>query len=363
MPSTQPVTHVPPAPPPAPAGTPVELPASYRILGATIPYWIPGFEKQRHPPYFTLAPEPVDCGEWFRSFVDRVTAAVGVSFLPVCRMSDGEFLLLFGFQPPSPRLPFLKRVHFRLAQAKTMLRQRFLGFRAQTAPGVSSGALTPTETRTVVPELARRYAEIGRDGILALHLGFGRTPFQEHYFPAVGRWLDREGVTLTLRNHVPFYFVYALLRGPEFPRLVAGRRLLVVHSAEGARREAILRSLAAAGPRSVEWLPISPSRSFAEVLDLGRLADAPEVCLLGGGVGKAALFHQLRPLGIPCIDAGFAFEVWADPEKQFDRPYMAPDGVFDASRIRFGTPAERRQMAEAGWASSEPSPSARSFQA
>ena len=52
--------------------------------------------------------------------------------------------------------------------------------------------------------------------------------------------------------------------------------------------------------------------------------DKPDICLLGAGVGKAALFSQLEPLGIPCIDAGFAFEVWADPEQQWHRPYMVP---------------------------------------
>jgi hypothetical protein len=322
----------------------IELPPAYRILPTTIPFWVPGFEQQRYPQAYTMAPEPIDCGDWFRSFVGRVQVAVGVSYLPVCRMSDGEFLLLFGFQSPSPRLPFLVRLRVRLAQARERIRQRLRGFEAQTAPGVSSGVLSPAELATMVPVLAERYAQIARDGILALHLEFGGTPFQEQFFPAVGRWLDREGITLTLRNHVPFYFVYALLRGPEFPRLVAGRRLLVVHSAEGAKREAILRSLAAAGARAVEWLPISPSRSFAEVLDLSRLRDKPDLCLLGGGVGKAALFDQLRPLGVPCLDAGFCFEVWADADKQFARPYMAPDGVFDPSRIGFGTAAERRQM-------------------
>jgi hypothetical protein len=336
----------------------IELPQDYRILPETIPFWVPGFEQQRYPQAYALAPEPVDCGDWFRSFVRRVQGAVGVSHMPVCRMSDGEFLLLFGFQPPSRRLPWLRRLRSRLAQGRDMLRQRLRGFEAQTAPGVSSGVLTPTELRTLVPVLARRYAEISRSGILALHLDFGQTPFQEHYFPAIGRWLEREGISLTLQNHVPFYFVYALLRGPEFPRLVAGRRLLVVHSAEGAKREAILRSLEAAGPRGIEWLPISPSRSFAEVLDLARLREKPDLCLLGAGVGKAALFHQLEPLGIPCIDAGFAFEVWADPDRQFTRPYMAPDGVFDASRVGFGTPAERRQMVEGGGRPAGPSPSA-----
>jgi hypothetical protein len=120
--------------------------------------------------------------------------------------------------------------------------------------------------------------------------------------------------------------------------------VLIVHSATGQKREAITRSIQALHPRGIEWLTISQSRSFADVLDLSRLQEKPDLCLLGGGVGKSVLFPQLRPLGIPCVDAGFAFEVWADPEKQWDRPYMSPNASFDPARIRFGSAADRRQM-------------------
>ena len=324
----------------------IVLPPEYRVLPTSVPFFIPGFEKQRYPQCFAFAPEPVDCIAWFDRFADRVQQAVGASYLPVCRMSDGEFLLLFGFQPPSVRLPLLRRLRVRVAQTRHMIRQRLVGFRAQTAPGVSSGAMTYAERQALLPTLSARYLEIARDGILGLHLGYGPVPFQEHYFPAVRKWLKRNEVVLTLDNYVPFYFVYGLLRGPVFDSLVGGRRVLIVHSATGGKREAITRSIQAYKPRGIEWLTISPSRSFADTLDLSRLADKPDLCLLGGGVGKSALFPQLRPLGIPCLDAGFSFEVWADPQKQWDRPYMSADPSFEPSRVRFGTPESRRRMQE-----------------
>jgi len=327
-----------------PADGEIVLPPAYRVLPTSVPFNIPGFEKQRFPQCYAFAPEPVACDRWFERFSDRVLQAVGSSYLPVCRMSDGEFLLLFGFQPPSVRHPPLRRWRIRLSQAKHMLRQRFVGFRAQTAPGVSSGAMSPAERQAFVPTLSARYLEIARDGILGLHLGYARTPFQEHYFPAVRQWLTENRVTLTLDNYVPFYFVYGLLRGPVFADLIGGRRVLIVHSAAGAKREAITRSLRAYDPLGIEWLTISPSRSFADRLDLAQLADKPDLCLLGGGVGKSALFPQLRPLGIPCLDAGFSFEVWADPDRQWDRPYMSPDASFDPARVRFGTAEDRRRM-------------------
>jgi hypothetical protein len=317
-------------------GTGIVLPAAYRVLPATVPFHVPGFERQRNPAGVVFAPEPVDCREWFERFTTRVLHAIGSTYLPVCRMSDGEFLLLFGFQPPSVRLPMGRRAWIRCLQAREMIRHRIGGFRAETAPGVSSGAMSHAERLIHAPVLSKQYADIANEGILGLHLIYATNPFQEQYFPAVRKWLAEHAVRLTLDNYVPFYFVYALLRGPAFPSLIAGRRVLVVHSATGDKREAITRSINETRPRAVEWLSISPSRSFTDTLDLSRLYDKPDVCLLGGGVGKAHLFPQFRPLGIPCIDAGFAFEVWADPEKQWNRPYMTPDSGFDASRVRFG---------------------------
>jgi len=336
--------HSTPASTAARAGEEIALPPAYRVLSTSVPFYVPGFEKQRYPQCFSFAPEPVECGVWFDRFAGRVWDAVGSSYLPVCRMSDGEFLLLFGFQPPSLRLPLMRRWRVRLSQMRHMIRERLVGFRAQTAPGVSSGAMSHAEREAFVPTLSARYLEIARDGILGLHLGYAHEPFQEQYFPAVREWLHQHDVTLTLDNYVPFYFVYGLLRGPAFSELVSGRRVLIVHSAEGPKRDAITRSIQAADPRRIEWLTISPSRSFADRLDLSQLGDKPDLCLLGGGVGKSALFPQLRPLGIPCLDAGFSFEVWADPDKQWDRPYMSPDASFDPARVRFGSAAYRRQI-------------------
>jgi hypothetical protein len=300
------------------------LPADYRILPESGPFHVPGFEGQASPTSFVLTPEPIECTAWFERFAVRVREAVGRRYLPVCRMSDGEFLLLFGFQPPSVRHTVSRRLKIRVLQSLEMVRHRLGGFRAHTAPGVSSGAMSYAERQALVPVLSSQFADIARNGILGLHLSYGSTPFQEQYFPPLGRWLKENAVTLTIDNYVPFYFVYGLLRGPRFRELIGGRRVLVVNSATAAKREAITRTLLAEGAQHVEWLTISATRSFADRLDLSHLHDTPDICLLGAGVGKAALFSQLERLGIPCVDAGYAFEVWADPQKQWHRPYMVP---------------------------------------
>jgi hypothetical protein len=320
------------------------LPRPYQILPHQIPFYVPGFRKQARATDLVLAPMMEDCGTWFESFADRVSESIGKHFLPVCRMSDGEFSFLFSQQPPNLRLPAAARFQRGMRQALGSIRRRLTGFHASTAPGVSSGDLTPEECREYRTILSSDYLTVLEKGILAIHLSFGQRPFQEHYFPALGSWLADSGHQLTTSNYAPFYFVYALLRGPRMRNLLTGRRVLLVHSAVGRKREAIARALSAFAPRSIEWLTISPNRSFADTLDLNSIAESPEICLVGAGIGKPRILMQLEPLHAPCIDAGFAFEVWAEPDRQWDRPYMTPDEDFDAAQVRFLSAEDRSKL-------------------
>ena len=322
----------------------VVLPPAYRILPHSIPFRVPGFIKQSRPEDRVLAPDACKCEEWFSEFADRVSNAVGGTFLPVCRMSDGEFFFLFGQQPSSLRLPFLKRVTRRLRQNVGRVRRLFTGFHAATASGVSSGDFTPTEWRQFRAALSQDYLSLLDKGVLAIHLSYGKNPFRENYFPAIHRWLSDSGHRLTVSNYVPFYFVYALLRGPRMSDLVTGRRVLLVHSAVGAKREAIAQSLSAFSPRAVEWLRISPNRSFADTLDLKSIADQPDLCFVGAGIGKPRILRQLELLKVPCIDAGYAFEVWAAPDRQWDRPYMTCDKDMDVTKVRFLSAEHRASL-------------------
>lgn len=98
-----------------------------------------------------------------------------------------------------------------------------------------------------------------------------------------------------------------------------------MHCATGARRDKIVQAIQARGAKSVDWIPISESRSFDEQIDAGSWTGRCDVCFVGAGVGKAVVMAQLRPLGVPVIDAGFVFEVWADEGKAASRVMMTPD--------------------------------------
>lgn len=311
------------------------LPDQYRIMPHVIPFHIPGFERHFTPHDFTLAPKPIDSADWFGQLRRRVEEAIGRRYLPVCRMADGEYLLLFGQQAPSLRWQPWKRLLLTCHGAKALVTAQLRGFESATTQGVSSGQMSWAEWCSHRDTLSLAYREILSEGILAMHLGVSVIPWQEHYFPAVGRWLAGAPDVVTLDNYVPFYFVYALLRGSSRREILGGRNVVVVHSATAEKRSRIEASLAREGVRRVQWLQISRSRSFEDALDLAAIHGSPDLCLVGAGVGKAAVIQQLKPLGVPCLDAGFVFEVWAEPDKQWERPMMTPDPHFDIDKVRF----------------------------
>src|SRR4051794_38054776 len=118
------------------------LPESFHVLPALVPFHIPGFQSQLGPSDMTFAPTKRDCDELFELFYDRVMAAIGRTYLPVLRMSDGEFHFCLGPQPPFPDTAWA-----RLRALASRLRSRFRGFVAGPRGVYSSGVYTRSEWR------------------------------------------------------------------------------------------------------------------------------------------------------------------------------------------------------------------------
>lgn len=307
------------------------------VFGHAIPFRMPGFLKHDLGNTFAQAPAPVDCERWFEDFVDRAIAAIDRRFFPVCRMSDGEFGFLFGprYRWPRPGQGVSAYVRNAAHYANELLALRRRGVRALTMKGVSSGAYSLSE-RTALRERAREgYALVARHGVVAIHLEFSDHPFNERYYRPLATWLRGLGTPLTLDNYAPFSFVYGLLRGPRRRELFAGRNVLAIHGATGDKRNAIIEALCREGAADVRWLPLSDARSFLDRLPTAELQRPNQVVLVGAGLGKPNIFAQLGPTNTLCIDAGYCFEVWADPRRQWYRAYLTPDDAFDWSKARF----------------------------
>jgi hypothetical protein len=310
-----------------------ELPEIYKILPESIDFIIPGFEKTYYPGSKTLSLRKRDCAQWYNEFVDRMVAACGHQFLPICRMSDGEFKFALGNQPPSKRLPVGLRVKRRFLGIMERLVVEMKGFQAATAPSVSSGNYTKDEWFEERRRYAEMLCEISKKGMLALHLSYGQIPFQEHYFPALGRWLKENQIMLTDDNYFPFYFVYAALTGPRRGELLKDRRVLVVNGASGEKRQKIEAGLRHEGVAEVLWHPISLDRSLYDRLDLDPYIGKIDLALVGAGIGKPNILVQMEPLNVPCIDAGYVFEVWADLKNKWKRAFCVADEEIDIEKI------------------------------
>lgn len=310
-----------------------DLPRRYRVLPHAIDLRIPDFRAMDRFFLRTYAPAVVCSETWFAEFVDRVVGAIGTEFLPICRLGDGEYLFLLGFQPPTRR----HGVSYPLHAARWLIskwRPRF-GLRAGGTHAkrslYGSGRYTVSEVAAIRDVYGQALESIARRGIIAADLSFCAVPFQDHYFPAFRAWLDRHGIELTLANYVPFYFVYAMLTGPSRRRLFDGKRVLVIHSATGSKQRAITNSLLGNGAAAVCWHEITAERSLYDVIPVDRFAGEVDVCVFGAGIGKPAVLAQLEALKVPCIDAGYVMEVWADPGVSSSRIFTCPDSVRGAS--------------------------------
>lgn len=304
--------------------TPPSIPDEYQVMPHRIPLRLPDFSAPRNGRLWTFAPDGVvDAADWFESFVWEVMGARGRRFLPICRASDGEFLFMFGDRMPSKRLPWHRRAPL-AARVLGRRMRRWGGFKASTLPAVSSGQYSLKEVRDSRAQYTELLARIAQRGFLALDLSYGPQPFQEHFFPALRRWLEDNDIQLAAGNYVPFYFVYALLLGPSGEPLLTGANVVVVASASGEKRRRIEDGLLERGAADVRWHPLSASRALYDVVDVD-VEVRPDLVLIGAGVGAPNILTQLEPFDVPCIDAGFVLEVLADPALAGTRPFTMSD--------------------------------------
>ncbi|MEW6088401.1 MAG: hypothetical protein AB1498_08875 [bacterium] len=306
---------------------PVKLPKEYQMqmFPESIEFVIPGFERSCVPGSSkTLALKKRGCEEWYNEFIDKLVNACGRQFLPVCRMSDGEFLFLLGEQPFDIRLPFVQK----LKQELSRFKHRILlngGLGPFTEGHYHSGEYSADEWRKARVDYPQMIRKISENGILALHLNYTNVPFQERYFPALERWLKGKKIIINNNNYYPFYFVYALLTGPRRGELLKNRRVLVVNGQTGEKKQKIIEGLKREGVLEVQWCSISLKRSLYDSVDMGPFIGNVDLALVGAGIGKANIMVQMEPLNVPCIDAGYVFEVWADPKNKWGRVVCAPD--------------------------------------
>jgi len=285
---------------------------------------IPGFEKSYPQGIFrTLAPSQRDSAEWYREFVNRLETAVRRRYLPVCRLSDGEFVFTLGKSYPAIRgsnenlRRYLKRLCY--SYVSRLLNPASRQFGDGVGFHVPTGVYSVAEWREARSLYMDQLREISKHGILALHFSYRDNQFAQQYFVPMVKRLRQGGITLSDRNYYPFYFVYALLNGPDRSRILGRERILVVTHCDQDKARRIEGNLKAEGARDVQFLQISTNRSMYDVLDLRAVRMPVDVVLVGAGIGKPNILLQLQTTNTLCIDAGFGIECIAYPEYRRSR--------------------------------------------
>ncbi len=309
----------------------IKIPKQYReplipYFPVEMDFYIPGFENS-YPigKGKTLALTHKNCGDWYNEFIDKVLLSISnKEFLPVCRICDGEFLFFLGEQPLDVRLNLFKRIKANLSKIKNRIELKG-GIGAYTKGHYHSGLYSKEEwlnARSVYPIWLK---EISKVGILAIHLISEKVPFAEQYYPAFSRFLLKNNIEINNDNYYPFYFVYAMLVGHRKSEIFKNRRILIVNGFSNQKRDSVMNSIYNEGAKEIFWLPISTHRSLYDSIDITPFYDKVDLVLVGAGIGKPNILYQLKDLNVPCIDAGYIFEVWANPISKFKRPFCVLD--------------------------------------
>jgi hypothetical protein len=302
------------------------LPNDYKmtLFDFDISFTIPGFKYKSTIYDRSLSLTNQNSEDWYNDFIDKVVSSIGKKYLPICRVSDGEFLFFLGKQPLDIRYSILKKIKLTLSNFKSFLILRG-GIGPFTNGHYHSGEYTReecSEARKIYPELLKYISE---KGILALHLSYSNVPFHENYFPALNNWILKHSIKITPQNYYSFYFVYAMLTGLRKNEIFNNRKILVVNGAIGEKKDKIIAGIYKEGAHEVYWIPITLKKSLYDKLDINDYIGKVDLVFVGAGIGKPNILIQLEKLNVPCIDAGYVFEIWANPINKFKRAFCAND--------------------------------------
>lgn len=299
----------------------------------------------RIPGYFSSVP-PGSAGQldfvqrnsrdWYRDFLAEIKSAIGNRFLPIYRMADGEFIFCVGRKAEYP--PDNASIFTRFRFFVKMVFPSLLQFVRRQKPISQLERYEIAQRKRVETEVAIGKSEggmkiyvdslrtIAQHGMLALHFTKSPGRFSEQYIKPMCQWFESTDIPLNIKNYTAFYFIYALLCGPDAKEFFDNRRVLVVTFADVEKRMRIEKSLIAFGVHSVQFLQISQSQSLLDRLDLSRIEGDIDIAIVAAGIGSVNVLAQLEPLNTLCIDAGFCVEIFADDSKR-GRIFTVPDGA------------------------------------
>lgn len=298
-----------------------------------IKHYYPNFLKhsQISPDRKVLSIVYSDCGEWYNSFVKRIHNALdNHHYLPIYRISHGEYIMAIGnklHKKPS-FIEWLKFYYNKILRFLNLRPLFYSGSKDNSHEIISKKEIE--RARTIYKSGLK---EVAANGILAmtfyLNKGF------EEYIPSYQKWLQNNNIELTKSNYYSFYMVYCLLTGPDSNSLFKNRKVVAISSFTEAKSEGLKKALNERGCLIHHFINVSPSKAIFDTIDINLIPFIPEIVLIAAGVGSANIILQFKGMKCVIIDAGFALDALAFPEKRWNRPYCIDDATFDISKVNF----------------------------
>ena len=237
------------------------------------------------------------------------TAVENRSAAPVVRFADGEFafyaenLHCNGLYKQAESVASIKEA--KPLHAESMA---WLGRFGKLAPLVFPGNIVHPKKPWWIPWAGRNRRANSAEGFLS--------------------YMERNGVTLTPDNYIPFYVVYAYLTSARFARLLDGRTVGLINSE--CRMDACLKWFSRFDSRiDLRFISIPPdymATRWSRVKDrvLAEVEDsAAEICLVGAGIGSLLICVDVaRHCSISAIDAGHVVNMLNGLEEKSNGPRL-----------------------------------------
>jgi hypothetical protein len=269
-----------------------------------------------------------DCYAWYDRFVELIERSMAEkSFLPIYRMGDGEYEFLLKCKKA-----------YETEHSEGIFASLLRTFLRIFAKNHASGSKEDGQEEykyAELPVLYQRYISdlklISSKGIITLALDDGR--LFKKYVDKVLAVFEECNIDINLHNYFNGYFVYALFCSKLGYKFFTNRRILVISSFGKEDCTLIESFLLVKGAIDVDFKDIPKHGSM--YADVKAMDDEFDLILIAAGIGSSRIISQLQHLSCPCIDVGTVLNCYANPDRFFERPYMAEDYIHDIEKMVF----------------------------
>lgn len=279
--------------------------------------------------------------ENYDEFKKNIIENIGVKYFPIYRMADGEFKLCLRNRQQRKLSSYfatfyknskaiIKTGNMYSRKIPRNLFERIQNIFDDNYFYVAHGeTYNSKEQKKLVKKFIEDVKEVSNEGLLAIHfVDWLEGDSYQNMIEPMCKWFDENDIVLTEENYTSFYYVYAILTGPDRGLLFKNRNILIISSVDQERKQKIIEQLTKVEEANhVEFDDISPNKSMFDKIDIKEIKEKPDLILVAAGVGSANILTQLKPLNTVCIDVGIVIETLSNLSLMRNRFFLQPSSI------------------------------------